>query len=78
VQAAIALGATPLAIDEVGVPRLLRGSGGPALPATSPSTSAMLHVARIAPAWGVRGGAVPQLVPAMSRCPAAPCRGCAS
>jgi hypothetical protein len=52
-QAAIALGATPLAIDEDGVPRLLRGDDATALPAATPSDSALRHVARLAPAWGV-------------------------
>jgi len=63
VQAAIALGVTPLAIDEVGEPRLLRGTQGPALPAATPSMSASLHVARLAAAWGVRSSTVPRLDP---------------
>lgn len=62
-RAAIALGTTPLALDEAGVPRLLRGNGGIALPAATPAQSAALHVARLAPAWGVRDAALPQLEP---------------
>lgn len=61
VAAAIALRTTPLAVDELGIPRLLRGAGAPARPAATPGASARLHVAHLAPAWGVRGGAVPTL-----------------
>jgi hypothetical protein len=62
VTAAIELGAMPLAVDEAGVPRLLRG--GPAMPAMAgadASTAARQHVERLAPAWGVSAGAVPTL-----------------
>ena len=62
-RSAIALGTAPLAVDEAGVPRLLDGAGGPALPATTPAESAALHVARLAPAWGVRAAALPRLEP---------------
>lgn len=62
-QSAIALDATPLAIDEVGVPRLVQASDGVALPAGTPAKSAVAHVARLASAWGVRGATMPQLEP---------------
>ena len=60
-QRAIAAGTTPLAIDEEGVPRLLRGTDAVAFPAATPGRSAALHVARLASTWGVK--APPQLVP---------------
>src|SRR6185312_8825735 len=47
--AAIALGATPISVDERGVPRLLKG--GPALPGATPTDIAIAHVLRLAPAW---------------------------
>ena len=55
VAAAIALGTTPVSIDERGVPRLLRATGGAPVAAasSSPSASARWHVVRLAPAWGV-------------------------
>jgi hypothetical protein len=59
VTAAIRLGATPLSIDEHGVPRLLRG--GPALVAPDATTAARMHVERLAPAWGVKPGAMPAM-----------------
>ena len=62
-QSAIALGITPLAIDEDDAPRLLRTATSVALPAATPATSATLHVAHVAQAWGVRSAAVPQLDP---------------
>jgi len=62
VAAAIALGATPLAVDEGGVPRLLRGSAAmPAMVGADVATAARQHVERLAPAWGVGTGAVPAL-----------------
>jgi hypothetical protein len=65
VAAAIELGTTPLAVDERGVPRLLRGSAAmPAMPALAGAdvvTAARQHVERLAPAWGVTTGAVPTL-----------------
>ena len=63
VAAAIKLGATPLAIDDHGVPRLLRGTPAMSrLPAATATASALQHVARLAPAWGVKAGAVPGLI----------------
>lgn len=49
-QRAIAAGAIPLAIDETGVPRLLRAADGNAVK----MPSAEQHVTRLASAWGVR------------------------
>ena len=63
-QRAIAVGTTPLAIDEAGIPRLVRGDGTTALPAATPAASAARHVARLAQAWGVSPAAMPDLVPA--------------
>jgi uncharacterized protein (TIGR03382 family) len=61
---AIELGVTPLAIDEVGVPRLLRGGGSTvAMPSTDATTSARAHIERLAPAWGVAADAIPALEP---------------
>jgi large repetitive protein len=62
-QRAIAAGTTPLAIDEDGLPRLLRGADAIALPAATPAKSAALHVARLASTWGVQSSALPQLAP---------------
>jgi hypothetical protein len=61
VAAAIDLGVVPLAVDEHGVPRLLRG--GPAMQVAAPTASAAarMHVQRLAPAWGVRSAATPGL-----------------
>jgi hypothetical protein len=61
VAAAIDLGVVPFAVDEHGIPRLLRG--GPALQVQAPTASAAarLHVQRLAPAWGVRPAAMPAL-----------------
>lgn len=53
-QRAINEGVIPLAIDETGVPRLLRGTDATSLPTPE------LHVARLARAWGV--DRMPQLV----------------
>jgi len=61
VAAALALGTSPLAISERGVPRLLHGNGVPAAPATTATESAKTHLARLAPAWGLRG-TLPELV----------------
>ena len=59
---AIALGATPIAIDEQGIPRLLSGSAAmPALAAADATTAARQHVERLAPAWSVATNAVPAL-----------------
>src|SRR5215475_3213199 len=61
VAAAIDLGVVPFAVDEHGIPRLLRG--GPALQVQAPTASAAarLHVQRLAPAWGVQSASVPVL-----------------
>ena len=60
--AAIGLGAIPLAVDDTGVPHLLRGDATmPAIPAADATTSARMHVQRLAPAWGVRPAAMPAL-----------------
>jgi hypothetical protein len=61
VAAAIDLGVVPFAVDEHGIPRLLRG--GPALQMSAPTASAAarMHVQRLAPAWGVRSAAMPAL-----------------
>ncbi|HET9626124.1 MAG TPA: M36 family metallopeptidase, partial [Kofleriaceae bacterium] len=59
---AIKLGATPLAVNERGVPHLLQGMAtSPKLPAASATASARQHVARLAPAWGVRAQKLPGL-----------------
>ncbi|MEO7732353.1 MAG: M36 family metallopeptidase, partial [Kofleriaceae bacterium] len=59
---AIELGATPMAVDEQGVPRLLRGSDAmPSLVAADASSSARQHVERLAPAWNVSANAIPTL-----------------
>jgi hypothetical protein len=57
--AAIALGATPVSVDERGVPRLLQG--GPALPGANPTEIAIAQALRLAPAWGVT--TAPDLIP---------------
>src|SRR5689334_17780137 len=61
VTAAIRLGTTPLAIDEHGIPRLLRGDTATRMQAPDVATAARMHVQRLAPAWGVRPAAVPAL-----------------
>ena len=58
VAAAVELGATPLALDERGVPRLL--AGGPVLAGATPTAIAIAQAQRLAPAWGVH--AAPELV----------------
>ena len=63
VAAAIDLGTMPLSVDDRGVPHLLRGSTAPAMPAATATASARMHVARLAPAWGVRAAAMPTLEP---------------
>jgi hypothetical protein len=60
--AAVALGATPMALDPQGVPRLLRGgTGQPAMAAANATAAARQHVERLAPAWGVRSDGMPTL-----------------
>ncbi|HEY0190763.1 MAG TPA: M36 family metallopeptidase, partial [Kofleriaceae bacterium] len=63
IVAAVGLGATPVAVNASGIPHLLRGSDAmPAIPAATATESARQHLARLAPAWGVRGAArMPQL-----------------
>jgi fungalysin metallopeptidase (M36)/PA domain-containing protein len=61
VAAAIALGTTPLAVDERGVPRLLRAGASMARSTEKTATAAALDYAKqLAPAWGVKQP--PQLV----------------
>ncbi|MEJ7601999.1 MAG: M36 family metallopeptidase [Kofleriaceae bacterium] len=61
IGAAITLGATPMSIDETGVPQLLIGSTIANLRGPTPTASARAYVARLAPAWNVRAGEVPVL-----------------
>jgi large repetitive protein len=62
VTSAIRLGVTPFAVDEAGVPRLFRGGATtPAMPAADATTSARMHVERLAPAWGVAEAGMPAL-----------------
>jgi hypothetical protein len=61
VAAAIQLGTTPLAVDERGIPRLLRGDAATRMQAPDVATAARMHVQRLAPAWGVRSAAMPGL-----------------
>ncbi|MEO7097008.1 MAG: hypothetical protein ABI175_27360, partial [Polyangiales bacterium] len=51
--AAIALGVTPMALDTHGVPQLLRAATTPLAPAPTATASALIHVHRLAAAWGV-------------------------
>jgi hypothetical protein len=53
VQAAIALGTTPVAVDH-GIPRLLQATTANLAPAATATGSARIHLARLAPAWGVK------------------------
>ena len=62
-QRAMAEGLTPLAVDDDGVPRLLGGRDDVALPASRRADSAMAHVSRLAPSWGVPPADVPVLLP---------------
>ncbi|HWO18539.1 MAG TPA: M36 family metallopeptidase [Kofleriaceae bacterium] len=57
--AAHELGMTPLALDERGVPRLLRAAGAPPAPAATATESALAHLGRLSPAWGVARAALP-------------------
>jgi large repetitive protein len=64
VMRAIELGVTPLAIDETGVPRLMTGGTATrAMPDATPIASAIRHVERLAPAWGVARDSMPALDP---------------
>jgi hypothetical protein len=60
-SAAIELGAAPLALDPLGVPRLLGGGAGMPAVAGGPLAAARTHVERLAPAWGVPSSALPGL-----------------
>ncbi|HEY0252548.1 MAG TPA: M36 family metallopeptidase, partial [Kofleriaceae bacterium] len=51
-SAALSLGAAPFAIDEHGVPQLLRFTTAPKLPGATPTDVARAHVERMLPAWG--------------------------
>jgi len=59
--AAIQLGTTPLAVDERGVPHLLQSESAVPVRAADAATAARVHVARLAPAWGVRATTMPAL-----------------
>src|SRR6185503_16985552 len=62
VATAIQLGATPLAVDETGTPTLLRGGSAiPRMRAGDATSAARMHVARLAPAWGVTSATAPEL-----------------
>ncbi len=59
--AARELGMMPLALDERGVPRLLHAAAVAPAPATTATESALTHLGRLAPAWGVARTALPTL-----------------
>jgi hypothetical protein len=61
VSAAIALGTSPMSVDETGVPRLLLGTTIPNLAGPTPAASARAYVSRLAAAWGAKPGAMPVL-----------------
>src|SRR6185436_10848417 len=62
VAAAVSLGVTPFAIDDAGFPHLLRGGlDAPRMAASDVATSARMHVAKLAPVWGVRDATLPAL-----------------
>ncbi|MEO8699802.1 MAG: M36 family metallopeptidase [Kofleriaceae bacterium] len=63
VAAAISLGAAPLAVDKHGVPRLLQIAHGIPVTTATASAAALIHVERLAPAWGVQAAALPGLEP---------------
>jgi hypothetical protein len=58
VAAAIALGTTPMAVDETGVPRLLVGTSVPKLGGATPARA---YVSQLAAAWGVSRDQLPVL-----------------
>ena len=58
---AIRLGATPLGIDEHGIPRLLRADAPAPAQAGDARTAARLHVERLSQAWGVKQATMPAL-----------------
>ena len=60
--ASVGLGVTPLAVDEHGVPHLLRGGDDmPRMTGASATEVARMHLARLSPAWGVRSARMPPL-----------------
>ncbi|HEY0989630.1 MAG TPA: M36 family metallopeptidase, partial [Kofleriaceae bacterium] len=62
VAAAVSLGVTPFAVDDAGFPHLLRGGlGAPRMPAADAATSARMHIAKLAPVWGVNDATLPAL-----------------
>src|SRR5687768_8927809 len=62
VAAAVSLGVVPFAIDDAGFPHLLRGGlGAPRMPAADAAASARMHVATLAPVWGVKDATLPAL-----------------
>jgi len=61
--AAAQLGVTPLAFSDAGVPHLVRAMPSMSkLPAADAVSAARLYAAQLAPVWGVKAGAMPQLV----------------
>ena len=58
---AMALGATPIAVDDRGRPRLMQVRAGAVARAANPTASARLHVERLSAAWGVPATAIPAL-----------------
>src|SRR6185436_4412321 len=62
VAAAVSLGVTPFAVDDAGFPHLLRGGlAAPRMPAPDAATSARMHIAKLAPVWGVTDATLPAL-----------------
>jgi len=63
VVAAASLGAVPVSLNSNGIPHFIRGGDQmPAMPAATATESARQHLARLAPAWGLRSVAkMPQL-----------------
>lgn len=55
------LGMTPIALDDRGLPRLMQAARVPAAPAATATESAIAHLSRLSPSWGVARTAVPQL-----------------
>ncbi|HET9626125.1 MAG TPA: M36 family metallopeptidase [Kofleriaceae bacterium] len=56
ITAAIQLGAVPLSRDAHGLPNLLRGGDtAPKFPAATATESALQHLERLSPSWGLRG-----------------------
>jgi hypothetical protein len=59
---AIDLGASAVATDPNGTPRFLRATDtSPALPAATATASAIAHLSRLAPVWGVSASGMPAL-----------------